>query len=752
MERWQKDGRRLVELMRASRPDLVELARLVSPAVRVEAGLLRHVRLSLTAPPLPVAAEADLWFSPLVSSDSTDALVLDRGAADALRERLAAEHAALVAEHERSGGRQPRDPTPLERSATAVRRWHVDASPAIRLEEQIIHEALLGAGEEQLNGLLGRALATLSDPDQARPIARWATRALPALPEPARASEAAAELARRARGRLQEPLLVGAALFARGIALSEPPAAGTYEIAVPAGTPITLRAGDWQVQATIERGAVTRYEVQPAVSVPPAIDVITADGRVRRIEPAPTGSTQLDLRDLQGDIVRAYGNDYDHTSYAFVRIEGSPAMAQAWLASVLDHVTNAEPWTDGKPLTTLNVAMTATGLRALGVSDEAIASFSHEFRSGMSERARRLGDVGASGPKNWDRGLGSGQAHVLLTINAQEREDHERALGRMRAAMEAAGGLAIIFQQDTELLEGAREHFGFTDGFSQPAIEGVSDDRSPGGGVPLPGGGWRALAPGEFVLGYPDEDTRDDPLRRLPNAPVGPLGRSGTYMVWRKLHQDVALWRRVLHDAARYYHPDGDTERLAAKVVGRRRDGTPLVTEPDRSDMPSDMPSVSTAPGLNDFRYADDPDGRRCPLGAHIRRANPRDALGFDGALSFRHRMIRRGMPYGEELPEGVMKDDRADRGLVFVSFQASISRQFEAVQMQWLNDGNIFGLGHDKDFVLGDPHGKGKMTIEGDPPFFLAPQEAFVKTRGGEYLFVPGMSALAALADGTAG
>ena len=86
------------------------------------------------------------------------------------------------------------------------------------------------------------------------------------------------------------------------------------------------------------------------------------------------------------------------------------------------------------------------------------------------------------------------------------------------------------------------------------------------------------------------------------------------------------------------------------------------------------------------------------------------------------------------------------------MSFQASISRQFEAVQMQWLNDGNIFGLGHDKDFLLGSPDGKGKMTIQGDPPFFLAPMEAFVKTKGGEYLFVPGISALAAIADGTTG
>jgi Dyp-type peroxidase family len=456
---------------------------------------------------------------------------------------------------------------------------------------------------------------------------------------------------------------------------------------------------------------------------------------------------RMDLGDIQGDILRAYGNDYDCTTYAFVTIECPPEQARAWFSGLLDHVTTAQPWPQGeKPLTTLNVAVTAAGLRALGVSDEVVGSFSREFREGMSSRAALLGDVGPSDPESWEPGLGSGDAHVLLTINAQQPADHQRALGKMKDAMDAAGGLRIISQEDTELLPGSREHFGYADGFAQPAIEGSSDDRARGGGVPLKDGGWRPLAPGEFILGYPDEDTRVDPKRRLPNAPAAPLGRSGTYMVWRKLYQDVALWRRVMLDAARLY--DGDEQKLSAKVVGRWPNGAPLVQHPDEAPAQFDP----RTPGGNDFRYDEDMDGMRCPLGSHIRRSNPRDALSFEGHLSFRHRMIRRGMPYGRELPEGVTADDGADRGLVFVSFQGSISRQFEGVQVQWLNAGNIFGLGHDKDFLLGDPNGTGKMTIQGRPPFFLAPQEVFVRTRGGEYLFVPGMTALAALADGTAG
>lgn len=457
-------------------------------------------------------------------------------------------------------------------------------------------------------------------------------------------------------------------------------------------------------------------------------------------------AVDVDLADLQGDVLRAYGNAYAFTSYAFLHVDGTVEQARRWFATVVDHVTTAEPWPAGhKPATTLNVALTAGGLRALGVSDDVLDSFSREFREGMASRAELLGDTGPSSPDGWEDGLGTGEAHVLLTINAQSADGHRRALDRMRAAMDAVGGVRVVFQQDTALLPGAREHFGFADGASQPAIAGVNEDRTRGGGVPLQRGRWRPLAVGEFVLGYPDEDSLGrDP--DLPRAPAAPLGRSGTYMVWRKLHQDVALWRRTLREASRQ-HPTGDEQLLAAKAVGRWPDGTPLVTHPDG---PPD--EASRVPGDNDFRYDGDMDGLRCPLGAHVRRSNPRDALGFAGHLSFRHRIIRRGMPYGEPLPEGVLEDDGADRGLVFVCFQASISRQFEGVQVQWLNDGNIFGLGHDRDFLLGDPSGAGKMTVQGSPPFLLSPQEAFVRTRGGEYLFVPGVTALAALADGTAG
>jgi Dyp-type peroxidase family len=453
----------------------------------------------------------------------------------------------------------------------------------------------------------------------------------------------------------------------------------------------------------------------------------------------------LELEDIQGDVVRSYGLAFTSTAYVFVAV-GDEERGRAWLAGLRPHVTTARPWGSEKPESTLNVALTYPGLEALGLPTGALATFSQEFREGMAARAQALGDQDGDAPEHWEPGLGTGAAHVLVTINARSTDALERAVGLLREGIDETG-LTVVHEQVTELLEGAREHFGFADGFAQPAIEGSSEERVRGGGVPLEDGGWRPLAPGEFVLGYEDEESRVDPRRRLPAAPAEPLGLNGTYMVWRKLRQDVAGFRRTLRDAARLYE-GGDEEKLAAKTVGRWRDGSALVLfpyGPDARRRPDEAPS-------NDFRYAQvDADGRRCPVGAHIRRTNPRDALDPEGLLTFRHRMIRRGMPYGPSLPPGIVEDDGQERGLVFVCLVASISRQFESVQVQWVNDGNVLHLGRDTDFLLGDATGTGKMTVQGDPPFFLAPQHAYVTTRGGEYLFVPGLRALAAIADRSA-
>ena len=158
------------------------------------------------------------------------------------------------------------------------------------------------------------------------------------------------------------------------------------------------------------------------------------------------------------------------------------------------------------------------------------------------------------------------------------------------------------------------------------------------------------------------------------------------------------------------------------KFVGRWRDGTPVELSPDAPD-----PALVNDPDRNtNFTYGQDPDGVRCPLGAHIRRANPRDSFGFHGELVNRRRIMRRGLPYGEYVPEGQPVSDEDDRGVIFMALNASIFRQFEFVQQQWIEYGNDAHQGSDKDALLGNHDGHGRFMIQGstdpqNPPFVCA-------------------------------
>jgi Dyp-type peroxidase family len=445
----------------------------------------------------------------------------------------------------------------------------------------------------------------------------------------------------------------------------------------------------------------------------------------------------LDREDIQGNVLRPYG--FDHAGYVFVRIDDDAA-GRAWLGELVGHVTTAEPWNGAKPVHTLNVGVTSAGLTALGVPQTLLDSFSPAFRQGMRARAvEHLGDSGASAPDSWDEELRDGARHVLLTVNARDRDACRDRMRTLRDEVEARPGLAAVHEQEAGLLQlgparKLREHFGFSDGMSQPAVEHSGMTPRLGQGTPTRHG-WRPLKVGELILGYEDED------RVRPDAPAPPLGDNGTYMVYRKLRQDVGRYRRFVREAAAVH--DLAEDLLAAKIVGRWYDGSPLELAPDHPD-PDMSENVR-----NDFRYRDDGGGWRCPLGAHIRRTNPRDALGWDGVLTKRHRIVRRGMPYGDPLPDGELDDDGADRGLIFICFNASIERQFETVQ-GWCRDGNIFGLGPTRDFLTAPHDGEGYLAIQGRRPRFLpAPEQPFVLTRGGEYLFVPGIDALRALAAG---
>jgi len=459
--------------------------------------------------------------------------------------------------------------------------------------------------------------------------------------------------------------------------------------------------------------------------------------------------TALERDDIQGNILRGYG--FPFARYVFARVLAAQP-ARAWLAGQADPVTSESDWS-AKPLHARNVAISYAGLEALEVPGWLAGTFPREFRCGMAARADRLGDTGAAAPERWEKGLRRGDVHILVSIAGRTEAAVVEQCEEVRAEM-AANGLAPGFVQPAAQPSDNREHFGFTDGFGQPAIKGVARHGVPGQGIPVrrrpwhrfrddivPSRtdrtvAWRAVRAGEFVLGYEDEDGGPPP------APAPPLHRNGTFMVWRKLRQDVAGFRRFVADAAQ--ETGIEPGLVAAKVVGRWPDGSPLVLRPAYGDarLGNDRERV------NDFVYAGDPAGAACPRGAHIRRANPRDALRAGGGrLTARHRILRRGMPYGTPLDDGA-DDDHADRGLVFVSFQASIERQFEIVQARWLNDGDAFGLARTPDPVAGAVgDGGARVQFGGRPPHYATAMRAFVTPRGGEYLFVPGISALRAFA-----
>ncbi|MDX2380280.1 MAG: Dyp-type peroxidase [Acidimicrobiia bacterium] len=442
----------------------------------------------------------------------------------------------------------------------------------------------------------------------------------------------------------------------------------------------------------------------------------------------------LDPATVQGDILQPYGLLVSR--HLFVRVAG-PESGRNVLADALPRITSGARWAE-KPAATLNVALSHEGLAAIGAPAALLASFPQAFREGMAARAATLGDTGRSAPGEWDVGLGTDEAHILFTVNAAGDDECAAAVAELTASFERQGA-TVVCEQRGRRLPDRKEHFGYTDGVGQPSLVGA--------GGPARGEGalgtfkhWHGVPVGEMFHGHPDEDGYPSP------GPADPFGTGGAYKVWRKLHEDVPTFRRWIAEQAATL--DMDEELLKAKLIGRWPDASPLALTPDEPD-----PEIAADPDrVNDFDYVDDPDGLRCPLGAHIRRTNPRSGLGFGDALSARQRIIRRGMTYGTALPAETTDDDGIDRGIYFVAYMADIERQFEFIQADWCNDGDTVNVGHDRDPFIGRAPGDHKFSIPGEQPKFVHPLAELVVTKGGEYLWAPSMDALGRLADGSWG
>lgn len=457
----------------------------------------------------------------------------------------------------------------------------------------------------------------------------------------------------------------------------------------------------------------------------------------------------LDLRDLQAQF-GGFDRRWPCGRFHYVRIADADAGRR--LLARLMPVADCLHVDDPSATVAVNVAFTHPGLAALGLEPGVLDSFPHDFRQGMRARAPLNGDVGANAPERWDAAWQGAPVHAWIGVYARDAAILDAWAADFDAWRAGDGGTLVAGTQEVSRFyaDPARpmhiddpasnpqrpvvlEHFGFRDGISNPPIAGMPQKRPPvGNGRLSQDGAWSTIPAGEFLLGHPDASGE------MPQAPQPEvLSRNGSFMVLRKLEQDVDSFRAYL--AAEAARTGVGADELAARLFGRRRDGTPLVE----------------STGLNAFTYGGDPEGRGCPLGAHARRANPRDSLGFGTVLVDRHRILRNGITYGAPVPHGVPQAEvngDAGQGLMFLGFARSFASQFEFITQQWINFGNDQDQGNDRDPVVGLQVGAARMVIPGDggrPTVLCAGLPQFVRVRGGDYFFLPGIGALRALLEG---
>lgn len=478
------------------------------------------------------------------------------------------------------------------------------------------------------------------------------------------------------------------------------------------------------------------------------------------------------LADLQGNILTGHGRDF--AVHLFIKFTGDSTAARQWLGNVAKTyvVSAAAQYAKAKAFRTLavdggifgHISVSASGFKALGFQPNQLAKpsnprarridgvYSNVFGEGMKARQQYLLDPPV---ERWEAGF-HGDIDVLIILAADNQASVDRAAAEVTASLNdtASGaigkvvarenGLGLTRQLDpdnpTTLVH--VEHFGYMDGRSQPLFlqEQIDSERA-NGGIST----WDPTAPLSLAL------VRD------------PLGKSdmscGSFLVFRKLEQNVRGWNRAVNQLASELGVNPDL--AGAMAMGRFKDGTPIVGQgtPGRTDV------------HNDFDFSKDPQGRRCPFQAHIRKANPRHEAVGEGDDTVEeersHRIVRRGIPYGGELTTSTNPDEQPERGvgLLFFCYQGDIWEQFEFIQRRWCNNPYFLqpqkteDTGYDKtglDPVIGQAHPTAKGAARApenwpqgwdqDTTTVKTELANFVTMKGGEYFFSPSMSFLLGL------
>lgn len=457
-----------------------------------------------------------------------------------------------------------------------------------------------------------------------------------------------------------------------------------------------------------------------------------------------------DRRDIQGLVL--FGTTCPLLRYHFFRVTDAVG-GRRFVHHLLEHAGPLRVNTaglrdkDARSESLVYVAFTARGLEALAVPGAALNSFPAEFRLGAKARAADLGDAGESAPDRWL--FDPDAVHIAVMIYAR----HPQSLDRLsRDLLDRANDhdCSLVTMLDAEALKDAVHpsgqpltrpvHFGYSDGFSQPEILPSPTHRP---GTPP------AVPPGMFILGHPDFP-QDGESFAVANQPVPipeHLMRNGTFGAFRMLEQDVDAFEEFLD---RNSTDSVSREVLAAKMCGRWRNGVPLSLSPNG---PDSSPPLAPA-DYNTFDYRPTPalphaipdrDGRVCPVGSHIRRANPRSAEVL-GGMGNRLRLIRRGMTYGPPY-DPAKKRDGVPRGMLGLFLCVSLKDQFEFIMRNWMNDG-LFARGlppGDKDPLVGAQGAADTFTYRAadGTPIRTTGLSRFVKTRAAAYLFFPSITGL---------
>jgi Dyp-type peroxidase family len=477
----------------------------------------------------------------------------------------------------------------------------------------------------------------------------------------------------------------------------------------------------------------------------------------------------LCVDEIQANIVPGFATS--HQRLIGVRFGGDVGAARQWLAECAGRLTTIrgdfttwrlerrewkkEGRTAPRPrqVTWLNLGLSRGGLKQLAGSDRAGAIWDPWFRSGMWSVAGSLGD---GSTEDWVLGGCEEDTPHVLVVLGNDDEHSLIADGDQLVALAKDFGCRVPEGYDVHgaTLPDGHEHFGFKDGVSVPAVRGRvgpseflykrtldPDDRR---AARFAKPGQVLVWPGQAVFGYPAQ-SRTDLVEPGAVAHGGAEWmRNGSLLVFRRLRQHVERFNRFAEEAAKT-GARVDAARIKAYLVGRWPNGTPLVEYPDAEP-------VSPPDDINMFDFANDLDGVRCPLFAHVRKVNPRNAptdlVGESATLALQP--FRRGIPYGPPYTEGAEDDDR---GMLFLAYATSIRDSFGALSVGWMNRPDAPEQGrYGWDLLTG-------QNERPDEPRFgrlhddtkLTTRERWVEPTGGGFFFVPSRTLLGKLARGQA-